>query len=126
MLDSDIIIWLLRGNRDILAAFDSALRKVKGNVCISPVQLAEIQAGMRDNERVQVERMLATFRIIPIEEKAGVVAGEYLRQYAKTHSITLADAFIAATAQISGAYLWTLNRKHFPMIDEEDFYSPQL
>ena len=64
MLDSDIIIWLLRGNRDILAAFDSALRKVKGNVCISPVQLAEIQAGMRDNERVQVERMLATFRVM--------------------------------------------------------------
>ena len=81
---------------------------------------------MRDNERVQVERMLATFRVIPIEEKAGVVAGEYLRQYAKTHSVTLADAFIAATSQISGAYLWTLNRKHFPMINEENFYSPQV
>jgi len=97
MLDSDIIIWLLRGNREILAAFDAAVREEKGNVCISPVQLAEIRAGMRDNERVQVERMLATFRIIPIEEKAGVVAGEYLRQYAKTHSVTLADAFVAAT-----------------------------
>jgi len=126
MLDSDIIIWLLRGNREILAAFDAAVREEKGNVCISPVQLAEIRAGMRDNERVQVERMLATFRVIPIDEKAGVVAGEYLRQYAKTHSVTLADAFIAATAQISGAYLWTLNRKHFPMIDEENFYSPQV
>ncbi len=68
MLDSDIIIWLLRGNREILAAFDAA----------------------------------------------------------KTHSVTLADAFIAATAQISEAYLWTLNRKHFPMIEAENFYSPQV
>jgi predicted nucleic acid-binding protein len=45
--------------------------------------------------------------------------------YAKSHSVTLADAFIAATTKLSRAQLWTMNTKHFPMISAEELYDPQ-
>lgn len=43
------------------------------------------------------------------------MAGEYIRRYRKSHSVELGDALIAASAVVSGAALWTRNRKHYPM-----------
>ena len=42
---------------------------------------------------------------------------DYLARYAKSHSVEIADALIAAAAATSGLRLWTLNRKHYPMQD---------
>jgi hypothetical protein len=45
-------------------------------------------------------------------------AGELRRQYRRSHhAIGMADYLIAATAQLSGCELATLNVRHFPMID---------
>ena len=44
------------------------------------------------------------------------------REYGKSHGVGLADALIAATAEVVGAQLVTLNKKHFPMLD--DVYVP--
>ena len=126
MLDSDVIIWLLRGKPEVMGAFEAALRWSQGNVCISPVQVAEICAGIRDKEHKKVEAVLSIFRIIPIDEHCGILAGGYLRIYAKSHAVTLSDAFIAATALTSSALLWTMNTKHFPMLPEKTLYSPDL
>jgi predicted nucleic acid-binding protein len=40
----------------------------------------------------------------------------YRRDYGKSHGVGLADALIAATAELNQATLVTLNQKHFPMI----------
>jgi predicted nucleic acid-binding protein len=46
---------------------------------------------------------------------------EWLRGYqpfvAKSHSVELGDALIAACASSEGLKLWTLNKKHYPMKD---------
>ena len=42
-------------------------------------------------------------------------AGKYLRQYAKSHPVELADALIAATVSAHKVELWTRNRKRYPM-----------
>ena len=47
----------------------------------------------------------------------GRKAGAYLRSYAKSHSVQLGDALIAACASVENLQLWTLNRKHYPMKD---------
>jgi predicted nucleic acid-binding protein len=40
----------------------------------------------------------------------------FRRDYGKSHGVGLADALIAASAEMRGAVLVTLNRKHFPML----------
>ena len=42
-------------------------------------------------------------------------AGDYLRQYRRSHGLEVADAVIAASAVANKAELWTRNRKHYPM-----------
>ncbi len=38
------------------------------------------------------------------------------RDYGKSHGVGLADALVAATAEMPGLELVTLNRKHDPML----------
>jgi predicted nucleic acid-binding protein len=43
---------------------------------------------------------------------------EFLKaRYGKSHGVGLVDALIAATAKLHGYRLVTLNKKHFPMLD---------
>jgi predicted nucleic acid-binding protein len=49
--------------------------------------------------------------------KRGRKAGDYLRQFSKSHSVELGDALIAATALLNRAQHWTRNRKQYPMKD---------
>ena len=64
-----------------------------------------------------LKALFTALTCIPIEVEIGERAGEYLRQYEKSHIVELGDALIAATAVIHKAELWTRNRKHFPMKD---------
>ena len=43
------------------------------------------------------------------------LAGEYLRKYAKSHSVGIGDALIAGTAHEMKMLLVTRNVKHYPM-----------
>ncbi len=61
--------------------------------------------------------LFAAIHCISIDAKIGVRAGEYLRQFAKSHHLELGDALIAATASLHNVSLWTRNRKHYPMKD---------
>ena len=47
-----------------------------------------------------------------------IAGGLHRRQYHKSHSVSLADALIAATAEHHQAKLVTLNRKRFPMMQD--------
>ena len=59
----------------------------------------------------------SSIKIVDIGTKIAEYSGRYLKTYGKSHGLELADAFIAATAFITGSRLVTLNRKHFPMTD---------
>lgn len=54
---------------------------------------------------------------LPIDEGVGQAAGKYMGQFAKSHSLQIADALIAAAAVRYSATLWTRNKKHYPMKD---------
>lgn len=77
--------------------------------------IAEIWQGARSREYPIIEALFEVLIPVPIDVEIGRRAGEYLRQYAKSHSVELGDAFIAATAALHDAALWTRNRKHYPM-----------
>lgn len=123
LVDTDVLIWVLRGREDIVRRFEEALEEKEGFVFITPVQEAEIFAGARKGEESLINSFLSSLKNIPIDSESGRRAGEYLAKYGKSHGTTLADAFVAAVASVNGLKLWTLNRKHFPMLKREDFFS---
>jgi len=58
---------------------------------------------------------------LQLDDQIGKTAGEYINVYGKSHAVTLADALIAAAAKTNSLKIWTLNRKHYPMLGDKDF-----
>jgi predicted nucleic acid-binding protein len=83
------------------------------------VTVTEISGGMRSAERREVWRLLGTMRTQPIDEVTARRAGELVRRYRRSHTrIGLGDYLIAATADVRGLDLATLNVEHFPMFEQ--------
>ena len=116
LLDSDVIIEILRGNGDVIEEVIS-LGKSGRAVLYTPVSKAEIYHGIREGETGKAEMLFSGCRSVPITDGIGEKAGHYLRQFHKSHGTEIADALIAAAAFISNADLFTFNHKHFPMKD---------
>ena len=87
-----------------------------GPLAISTVSIAELAGGMRSVERREVWRLLAAFRAEPVTQVIARRAEETMRRYRLSHTgIGLGDYLIAATADVRGLQLATLNIRHFPM-----------
>ena len=115
LVDSDILIEVFRArNQDILLRWGE-LSHSDSMILYSPVSEAEIWAGAWPREHEAINRLLQRLICAPIDRETGRVAGDYLRQYPKSHGLELGDALIAATALLNRAELWTRNRKHYPM-----------
>jgi predicted nucleic acid-binding protein len=115
LIDSDILIEVSRGrNADIVAKWID-LSNSDAAVLYSPVSVAELWAGARPSEFDALKNLFRALTCTPIDEGAGRQAGDYLRQYRRSHGVEVADALIAAGAVGNGAQLWTRNRKHYPM-----------
>ncbi len=121
LIDSDVLSEVSRA-RDaaLLSRWDELSRSSAALLC-SPVTVAEIWHGARPHEHRTIEALFAALDCIPIDTEIGKRAGDYLRQYAKSHHVELGDALIAATASLHQLELWTRNRRHYPMKDI-DFY----
>ena len=117
LIDSDVLIEISRGrNSAILARWEQVSQDDVLILC-SPVTVAELWRGVRPHEHQNLNKLLATMTCIPIDAEVGRKAGDYMRQFAKSHRLELADALIAATASIHKLHLWTRNRRHYPMKD---------
>src|SRR5437762_5517789 len=122
LLDSDVLIEWLRGREPVVHQITDLLEQ-HADMFWTPVSIAEIFAGVREAEKDPVSNLFVLLEPVSLTADAGKKAGQYLKSYAKSHSVQLGDALIAACAFTSGFSLWTLNRKHYPMKDV-DFYSP--
>jgi predicted nucleic acid-binding protein len=112
LIDTDVLIDFLRG-------VPKAVKYLKAHseeIIISAITVAELYAGVRDEERRQLADFISLFDIIPVTQAIAESGGLYKRQYHKSHGIALADAIIAATSVVNDAELKTLNTKHFPML----------
>lgn len=121
LLDTDVLIDFLRGQpeaRDFIASLPR-------EVAVSAMTVAELHVGVREGaERQALEAMLATFRILPLDDDTARQGGLLRRDYGKSHGVGLNDALIAATAQRHALRLATLNIKHYPMLSGEQLMQP--
>ena len=113
IFDSNVLIAHLRGDRrgtDLLLSVPASERRA------SVLSRIELEGGMRASEKAMVARLFTSMQLVPVSEIIAGRAGEFLREYRRSHStIDLVDYVIAATADVYGAELQTLNVKHFPM-----------
>jgi hypothetical protein len=117
LIDSDIVIEVLRGRDQAILAQWSVLAASPSPVLVSPITFAEVGAGARASEAQTISQFFALLTCVAIDQEIGQLAGEYLRRYSKSHSLKIADALIAASAVKNQAALWTRNHKHYPMPD---------
>lgn len=115
LVDSDILIEVSRGRDEAILSQWMDLGDSSNPILYSPVTAAELWAGARLREHEALTRLFAALICVPIDRETGRQAGDYLRQYQRSHGVELGDALIAATAVRSQAALWTRNRKHYPM-----------
>jgi hypothetical protein len=121
LLDSDVIIWWLRGTKP----YDSMIEELLARESLfwSPVSVAEVFAGARRSEEAELEKLFLILETLPITREIGRHAGAYMRRFSRSHGVELADALVAASAFSHKLPLWTLNRRHYPMKDI-DFFTP--
>jgi predicted nucleic acid-binding protein len=121
LVDSDILIEVSRGRDHEILSRWTELGESGDAILYSPVTAAELWAGARPREYEALTNLFRVLLCAPVDGETGRRAGDYLRQYRKSHSVELGDALIAATAVLNEAALWTRNRKHYPM-KELSFY----
>lgn len=113
LIDSDVVIDYLRNRPQAV----SYLENVTGTLLLSAVTVAELFAGVREGqERTALNAFLGAFEILPVDRAVAERGGLFRRDYVKSHGTGLADALIAATAEVHNAQLVTLNERHFPML----------
>lgn len=116
LLDSDVIIEILRGNPRIVETLTTLEAAGTPTYC-SPINWAEIYAGIRPGEETVTEGFFRARGEVLLDAEVGRRAGGYLARHAASRGVRIADALIAAAATSSGLRLWTLNQRHYPMED---------
>ena len=118
LLDTNVIIEVLRGNNDMITKIESV---GQGNCFISEITLAELMYGaVRGNNPknfLDVKRIENEFRILPIRPayRKYAEARNKLRQNGTP--IDHMDLFIASVAMFNNLILVTHNTKHFTRIN---------
>lgn len=118
LLDTDVIIWYLRGNQN---AYE-LIHRLSG-FCISSVTHMELVQGMRNKDELRIlQKTLKQWNVktIFINEEISAKALFYVEEYFLSHSMQLADSLIASTATQYGIKLITANDKHYKIIRELD------
>jgi len=115
LIDTDVLIDISRGNSNA-ADFVDALQ---GDILIGRISAMELIIGAR-NKRDQkvIEKFISLYSIQELSDAIGHNALQSLKQYSKSHGLTLADALIAATAMVNDLTLVSRNEKHFRPIKE--------
>jgi len=116
IVDTDVLIWVLRGNLKAARAVDAVAGRA-----VSVVNYMELLQGCRDKGEIRtIKSFLADlgFRMLPLTENIGHRALIYMEEYGLPAGLSLADALVAATAIEHGEQLLTANRRHYRPISE--------
>jgi predicted nucleic acid-binding protein len=114
IFDTDIIIWYLRGNLKAKELIEKSLP-----FSISVITYMELVQGMKSKiefRKFQKQIKQWNVKILQIDQEISSRAMFYVQEYSSSHSMMLADAFIAATVVQNNEKLITANDKHYRFI----------
>lgn len=117
LIDTDVLIDYLRGHEAAVEFVETHA----GEACISAMNVAELYQGIRNGkEQAKLSKMLTAMTALPITPEIAELGGLFSRDFRTSHGCGLADCLIAATADLHGLTLVTLNAKHFPMLKTKE------
>ena len=112
LIDSDVLIWHLRGNQSVVKHVQTLAGR--GELLVCAVSRAEVLLGMRQGEEATTFRLLNSLRTVAVDDDVADLAAASVReQREKGVTIHLPDALIGAAAMVSNAELHTCNPRHF-------------
>ena len=124
VFDTDMIIWLTRGNMKAAKMVDSSPQRY-----MSILTRMELLQGAANKARLsEVESFIAEydFVVLPLTDDIGHRALIYIEEYALGHGLRTNDAIIAATAVENNLPLCSSNVKHYKPIKDLKFHSFQV
>ena len=116
LFDTDILIWVQRGNRKAARLIDRTQDRY-----VSVYSRLELLQNANNKEQHQViKNFLETFDFatLSLSENIGYRALIYIEEYSLSHGLRAGDAIIAATAAENNLTLVSGNAKHFRPIKE--------
>ena len=111
MLDTVALIDYYHGRRGVLSYLDAILDG-HATGAFSAITELELWQGIRPGEEARHEALLALLERVPLDGSIARRAGE-LRRQAGLDRLSLPDAAIAASAELSGCTLLTRNTRDF-------------
>lgn len=116
IFDTDIFIWVQRGNQKAAALIDSAPKRFLS----VQTYMELLQCAQNKDQHRLVKRFIAdfSFTVLPLTENIGHRALVYVAEFGLSSGMRAGDAIIAATATENGMPLLTGNSKHFKSIKE--------
>jgi len=109
LLDSDIVIEVLRARDHGILTQWSVLRASDAEIMFTTVTAAEVWEGARPGEHKSIGQLFSLLDCAEVDCGTGRLAGDLLRSFRGSHNLQIAAAIQHRAA------LWTRNRKHYPM-----------
>lgn len=116
LVDTDVLIWYLKGNEKARDAVESL-----PGFSISVVTYMELVQGMRNQlELKELRRGLRAWKseILYIDEEISSKAMFLVERHFLSDSMRLADALLASTALTHGIAIFTANDKHYKAVNQ--------
>jgi predicted nucleic acid-binding protein len=116
-IDSDILIWHLRGARRAAALLRALSLESGIELWTGALQRAEVVFFMRPAEASATMSFLSRFKTEPVTQEIVDDAADLYRRWHPSHGLDVNDAILAATVAATGGKVYTQNLKHYPMPD---------
>jgi len=114
-IDSDVLIWHLRGERKALELLKRLRDDEQFDLWIGAMQRAEVVFFMRPAEESSTLLFLAQYQTASVDQQIIDKAGEIYRKWNPRSGTDVNDAILAATVLRTGGQIYTLNTKHYPL-----------
>jgi hypothetical protein len=116
IFDTDIFIWVERGNEKAA----KLMEKTEEKFLSIQTYMELLQCAKNKTQHKHVKDFLSSFGfiVLPLTENIGHRASIYVEEYTLSSSIRSGDAIIAATAVENNMILSSSNAKHFKVIKE--------
>ena len=116
LFDTDIFIWVQRGNRKATDLIDSSPER-----SLSVQSFMELLQNAADKRQQRLAKQFIAemgFIVLPLTENIGHRALIYVEEYGLGSGMRAGDALIAATAVENNLPLVTSNGKHFKAVKD--------
>lgn len=118
LLDSDVLIWVLRNRPDTVALLQRLAEETGETLACSALSTLEIWLGAKPSETHKTAVLLETLDAIPITAEIARAAAELLKAHRRSRAPQeWIDALIAATALDQHLTLVTYNQRDYPYRD---------